>query len=487
MGKWTCQCGQENVGKFCTSCGNKKQEIQPEMSVQATDSNEWICSCGAHNKMKFCTTCGKKRESGEAVTTSVAPSTPSTPPVEPVRSVTPPSNNNVPPAKQGTLKRGPVDAQSTSASPADKLSGITKGISSSLSGIASKDWGKIIGDKLQLLTSKLQGMNKTGLIAVVAVVLIAVMGYFGYGKYMEYGIESKYTAYAEVLTEINGVMEGLDNLTGEKDDQARQTAIDTLNKDIEKLNELSAYFREESTKNDKTINTELWLTTLDDNVALLNDAVKILSYDGPVKSPWGDDAEEEFHRAVSDASKQRDKIIKDWSFFNKEGILLDGKKPDDIFQVSAVMSHFSKYLEHKNDVDVRITAEKTKAWTEKREAANNALLQKNEVVFLVDFVAPNEDNSVTIQGHFHNGTTDLVSGIQSMLVDVTLKNDDTEASTVKDYAYEDPYLNSLTIPADGNSASYTFKVPTELTRFDWNNAEAHVHKTRWKVRRVVRR
>jgi membrane protease subunit (stomatin/prohibitin family) len=46
---WTCECGTENSGKFCSNCGHGKPE-----SV-----GSWTCSCGAENTGKFCSECGK--------------------------------------------------------------------------------------------------------------------------------------------------------------------------------------------------------------------------------------------------------------------------------------------------------------------------------------------------------------------------------------------------------------------------------------------
>jgi membrane protease subunit (stomatin/prohibitin family) len=46
---WTCACGQQNNGNFCTNCGSKKP------------SAEWTCGCGAMNKGKFCSECGTKK------------------------------------------------------------------------------------------------------------------------------------------------------------------------------------------------------------------------------------------------------------------------------------------------------------------------------------------------------------------------------------------------------------------------------------------
>lgn len=51
---WTCACGTQNKGKFCTNCGNPR----PASPAQ------WTCECGTVNKGKFCYNCGKPAPSG---------------------------------------------------------------------------------------------------------------------------------------------------------------------------------------------------------------------------------------------------------------------------------------------------------------------------------------------------------------------------------------------------------------------------------------
>ena len=48
-GSWTCSCGQENMGNFCSNCGKKRPDVI------------WTCSCGQENKGNFCANCGKPR------------------------------------------------------------------------------------------------------------------------------------------------------------------------------------------------------------------------------------------------------------------------------------------------------------------------------------------------------------------------------------------------------------------------------------------
>ncbi len=49
-GGWTCACGAQNTGKFCSNCGKQKP-----------DDEKWVCSCGAQNTGNFCSNCGKPK------------------------------------------------------------------------------------------------------------------------------------------------------------------------------------------------------------------------------------------------------------------------------------------------------------------------------------------------------------------------------------------------------------------------------------------
>jgi membrane protease subunit (stomatin/prohibitin family) len=50
---WTCACGEDNIGRFCTECGAGK----PAPAA----GDRWACGCGQENTGKFCTECGTKR------------------------------------------------------------------------------------------------------------------------------------------------------------------------------------------------------------------------------------------------------------------------------------------------------------------------------------------------------------------------------------------------------------------------------------------
>ncbi len=50
---WTCECGTQNTGKFCSNCGKPKPE--------APKPDTWTCECGTQNTGKFCSNCGKPK------------------------------------------------------------------------------------------------------------------------------------------------------------------------------------------------------------------------------------------------------------------------------------------------------------------------------------------------------------------------------------------------------------------------------------------
>lgn len=51
-GGWTCSCGAQNTGKFCSNCGSPKPEA----------AGPWFCpNCGTQNTGNFCSGCGTKR------------------------------------------------------------------------------------------------------------------------------------------------------------------------------------------------------------------------------------------------------------------------------------------------------------------------------------------------------------------------------------------------------------------------------------------
>lgn len=73
---WTCSCGQENSGRYCSACGSPRPDSSSWTCPECNSLNsgkfctncgsrkpedEWRCSCGNVNRGNFCSSCGKKR------------------------------------------------------------------------------------------------------------------------------------------------------------------------------------------------------------------------------------------------------------------------------------------------------------------------------------------------------------------------------------------------------------------------------------------
>jgi hypothetical protein len=96
---WTCACGTENTGKFCTSCGAPQNALEntPEPGQSA-----WTCTCGQQNTGRFCISCGTVQPGAENPGQSSA--MPAMQPINPVNAYPNPPIGLQPPMYQAPPK-----------------------------------------------------------------------------------------------------------------------------------------------------------------------------------------------------------------------------------------------------------------------------------------------------------------------------------------------------------------------------------------------
>lgn len=391
---------------------------------------KWTCTCGAENTSKFCETCGKKRSEAaediganeQPVMTQVAETSVTTHPVEK------PVTVGVSPKKKPTK----------------------------------------------------------GLIAAVVVVVLALVAYFGYGKYIEHNYEAQCDSYAAALTEVDATIKSIGELSGDKDEEARQTAIDELTKELATLDGINDYFKEGKLPDNAQLQREELTSLVGDTLKLVMAVKEMVAYDESITGGYTK-SDQDFDARVGAVANWTITLGGDCGTMSKLNITFAGKNPGQILDLSVAQKVASQYANNKRIFDRKVAAEKAEVYAQKVEEENKALLEKKEVVFLRDAVRRLDNNTLAIAGVFHNGTDEYVSGIQGMLVDVTLKKGDTEVLTIKDYAYEDASMASWSIAAGQNSWRCNLRIPAEIKDVTYDNADVTVHKIRWKVRKLVKK
>ena len=145
---WTCACGTENTGRFCTSCGAPQAGIEDTPDPGQTG---WTCTCGQQNTGRFCISCGSVQPGVADTGQSSAMTTLAMQPIDPVNAYPNSSIGLQPPMYQAPPKDNKAKILLVAAIVA--LSAVlvffvVRGIGSSATGDSSySSVGKTAGDK----------------------------------------------------------------------------------------------------------------------------------------------------------------------------------------------------------------------------------------------------------------------------------------------------------------------------------------------------
>lgn len=482
MVRWTCDCGMDNTTEFCVACGKKYQGVAENVWVcscgksnterfcvacgqqRSSGTDKWLCDCGAENSGKFCVQCGKARAGAKA------------------------SAENIQEADTAEVEASVPNVQSTEKNAVKKdipSSNICEARGGNENAINMESQNSLKHDPSG--TGAVRTSNKkmnTKSAFIFAVVLLLVGAYFGYGKYLEYRYDNNCSEYIAVMDNVNSTIQEVGSLSGDKTEEARQKSIDSLNADIEKLKKINDFFAGGDIPEDQKVNQKKLADLTTHNITYLEKAVNIISYDNMIYGPTHIKHEKEFVE-ICEKFAASDKELRRF-LTDHEDLVIQTRSAYDLLNLDDISDNLQMYCKTKLKYDRDKVAEDSKKYAVKLKNANDELMKKSEVVFITSNVRRNGNDKLDIVGAFHNGTKEMISGLQDMQVDVILKNGEEEVLSIKDYQYSASWLSSFML-APGGTSQCVLTIPAEMTDKEYDNYEVNVHKIKWKVRRLVKK
>lgn len=506
MAKWTCDCGMDNTTEFCVACGKKYQSVTENMWVcscgksntgrfcvtcgqQRTAGNDkWLCECGVENGGKFCVQCGKPRVVANLSAGNIQEAG-----VENAKEVVldafEVSVSDAKSPEKSTIKTSVSGANVCEASVVED-NVINTEAQDSLrhdffdDGVKSGDSGVVLQPDCVDVVSKSNKKMDLKTASIFVLVLLIVGAYFGYGKYLEYRYDNRCSEYIAVMDNVTSTMQDVGSLSGDKSEEARQKSIDSLNAGIEKLKNINEFMTGGEVPEDQKGNQKKLADLTAQNITYLENAVNIISYDNMIYGSTHIKHEKEFSEICEKFTSSDNELRRFLS--EHEDLIIQNRKGYDLLKLDDISDNLKRYCKTKLKHDKDKVAEDNKKYAAQLKAANDELMKKSEVVFLTSNVIRNGDNKLDIVGAFHNGTKEMISGLQDMQVDIILKDGDEEVLSIKDYQYSASWLGGFMLLPGGISRC-VITIPADITDKEYDNYEVNVHKIKWKVRRIVKK
>lgn len=407
---------EENENAWvCPNCGHENAKGKFCEKCGSSKTGEWNCSkCGHTNdKSKFCTKCGSPR-GGASVPASTQP--------EPSQNYAPASNGN---ALENAVNTGGASGQNLLA-------------------------------------------NKNTRIALGAIVAIILL-YFGYNFYVEKNYESKCESVVAVMRAANETSAVIKTLSGDASAEETKNAANKLKEHYEKMAELKETLQSLKTPEGKENDRNMMVMYLDKEEQMLKGAADFLDFDGlfiEKVNPSGMKKIREIAKTIRTAKND----INNLQPFNIKG---DDFKT--LFKANELNDAIDIYMDKKLEKDRVFYAKKEKEYGDMLEKENTALVAKHELVF-TPFEVVKHDDGIVIRGKFYNGTNDLVTGVQEVSVNLTLKCMDETVYTVENYIVRDAAFKHVKLRPNSTewfTRAITIPVDKEIEAFD--NFTVSVH------------
>lgn len=484
------------------------QVVDEEISTEQEDE-PWTCpNCGREgNQKNFCGKCGCARPAEAEGQTSKEPDEDEMEnPEEAVEKFVPePVPDSVPEPEVNSAETEPTgnefpqepDTTKDEYVPPFKPQENTETINSSQ---ASASPAYEIKEKKQGVLSNITAKQKMIFGAVVAALVLILVLVNGMSS-NEYEKKcNELYAIAEELPETKGA---IDNLKGDASAEERKKVYDTIQKSVDKLDALDKDLTKMQQEKQKELNSSKnpsdgdLKKSIDDLKNLVEFESKFLTaVQGVINYDKQDTGETDIYK--SDEYRQiinnYATIINNYRKMGNQGIVIKDSKSgkmrtlnaDELMNITGINDALVGYCNRKQTADARILNKLRQGADKQIKENNDALMKKEEVVFLTKKIYRGEKNTIKIEGNFYNGTKDNVSGIKDHLLDITLKAFDEEVLSIKD---EKVTVSGNTNLAPGESSSnmtITYHVKNgEIPYF--TTAEASIHKIHWVVRRVVKK
>lgn len=458
---WICPaCGHENTkGKFCAKCGGGKPEEAPAAPVEepAPQTDEckdviaqpiaspsaWVCpACGHENaKGKFCAKCGGKK-------LEAAPAAPAEPPAmeeapAPLKkSEAVPTPSGSPPEREAAPSSLP---NSIEVAP-------TPNIQSDVLPPSSEQTPKLVNKKLPILLAIL--------------VVVAVAAFFGSGKLADSYYASKTEECVAIMTESKKLLDDLARIPGDTASGDVQKIAEGLAHNASKLNSIRSGFVGKLPR--KPEQEKAW-DVIGKNAEMLSRAAAVVQSQERAFAPV----------SIRRFSGLCDECMAKWEEASTAAnyATVNSQPLSNSIPYEDIKKDLQAFRRNKQAFDAKYAQEQYNERKKERQAAQEELKKKPEVVFLADN-AYKDGNDLVLSGRFYNGTGDLVTSVMDMQVDLKVSLFGTEIQSLTDEPCS-LQLSGLRLMPQQATDVVQLRLPGKAPEEDFSDFEDHVHKIRW--------
>lgn len=455
---WVCPaCGHENAkGKFCAKCGGGKpeeglaapvEEPAPQtderkavMAQPSGSPSAWVCpACGHENaKGKFCAKCGGGK--------------PEDAPAEPpamVEAPAPAKESEAVPTPSGSP---PESAAAPLSSPKSIEAVPTPNVQNDVLPPSSEQSPKLSNKKLPILLAIL--------------VVVAVAAFFGSGKLADSYYASKTEECVAIMTESKKLLDDLAGLPGDSTSEDVKKIADGLVLNASKLSSIRSGLVGKLPR--KPEQEKAW-DVIGKNAELLSRAAAVVQSQERAFAPV----------SIKRFSGLCDECMVKWEEASAAATYatVNSQPLSNQIPYEDVKKDLQAYRRNKQAFDAKYAQDRYNERRKERQAAQEELKKKQEVVFLADN-AYKDGNDLILSGRFYNGTGDLVTSVMDMQVDLKVSLFGTEIQSLTDEPCS-LQLSGLRLMPQQATDVVQLRLPGKAPEEDFSDFEDHVHKIRW--------